>query len=49
MPHNFSPGGRASSPQGLHHETSPQMTACALLREPSRADASIFCLLVSYR
>ena len=30
---NFSQwGGRASSPQGLHHETSPQVTACALAR-----------------
>ena len=32
MPLIFSTGRRASSPQGLHHETSPQMTPCALAR-----------------
>ena len=32
MPLIFSTGGRASSPQGLHHETSLEAAACALAR-----------------
>ena len=44
----YLPRGRASAPQGLHHETSLEATACALARTRGRY-ASIFCLLVSYK
>ena len=47
MPLIFSTGGRASSPQGLHHETSLEATACALTRAFARTHP-FSAVLVSY-